>query len=1405
MKVPKQSIFFYGLLITVFVQAVFAQTTITVNASTAINTIPKELFGQNMSVYDTTALSSATAYTQAVAAMGTVNMRYPGGGYADMINWNNVPCQNASFPTIAQSVAFANAGGVRLQPIVNYSGYWCNGQNTHAQAVSLAAAWVTYMNVTPGAMPTTYWEVGNEEFVSTEKGFTTDNNAGGTTYGNNFADFWTAMKAVDPNIKIGAQCQFDHQTFSQGALTAIKAKGITPDFLIAHAYPMFNSTVAAYDGAAADAQVLGQNVNDAVTFTNEMNALVTGAGYSLGIPYWMTEYRSSVPEEKAIEFVDTMWSSQFLLELARLGWKGANLWAIKNGYSTAVASDYGLLRNGSGNPDDTPANTPRPTYYMFPLLSKVFGRNMVSSSSSAVSVRSWASKDATGNLTIYMVNNDTANATTASVVLSGFTPGTAGSIWTLMSAGTTKAGGTTPAVEERWISINGTVNPSVASLPGTGNAITTGATFNVSLPAASMVLVKVPTGGSPIPTNTPTLTPTPTPTQCVVLLNGCNSAGENGTWSGANATRTFITSGYPTGALTEGTGLMKVQITTGAAYNSTIFNLAGFTPAVFTGAVQLQVDVNVDSALITGQSFHSMVLVGDSSANTIYSQNLSSDTPTLVAGQQTLTFNLNYPGTLTSVMPISTLYFIYNAQTAAIGNIYVDNIRLVNACGIATSTPTPTMTATPCSSLFNACDTLTDNGTWDGTNATRSIVTTATGAPAGMPSQGTGCMKVQVTAPSGYNTGLFNLSGFTPTDFYGTTRISMDLYTDAAMISAGYNQLLLFADSGPNGLYFQGFSSSTPNVVAGKQTLIWTIDYQVPGGGASTLTQAMPITKLSFVYNTAVTTSLGNFYVDNIQLLHDGCIPTHTPVPTATLTRTPTNTFTNTATNSPTGTPTPSPTNIATNTSTNSATNTATSTPIITSTFTFTVTNTATSTPTNSASPTPTSTITNTPTLIYTNTPTSSPTNSPTHTPASTATNTHTNTTTNTVTNSPTNTATSTITPTPTITNTPTNTSTGTLPPTNTPTTTPTRTDTNTPSNTPTNTATNTPTNTSTSTSTETATNSPTNTASNTPTNTRTNKPTDTSTGTFTSTATNSPTNTLIPTSTPTFTGTTPPTNTPIFTATYTATSTLTHTPSPTPTVPATATAVTVSVISGPSVPPNSTQLPGTTNLPVIQVLVNNPGTLPVTLTSLTLTDSGTGTPSRGIMITLYNNGTSLGTTTFSGTTAAFNGVSIVIPPGGSVTLQVNGNFSGTAPNGTYQLSLTGMAGTNGQPVNFTGVPYTGATVTIATLTPTPSSTMTSTATPNRNAAPIIYPNPVTGPTVNILLPAYTGTEDVRVEIFTTAFRRVQDTTFPNQPGEVAVSLKLTDRFGAPLANGLYYVVVIIDGHRSIAKLLITR
>ena len=76
---------------------------------------------------------------------------------------------------------------------------------------------------------------------------------------------------------------------------------------------------------------------------------------------------------------------------------------------------------------------------------------------------------------------------------------------------------------------------------------------------------------------------------------------------------------------------------------------------------------------------------------------------------------------------------------------------------------------------------------------------------------------------------------------------------------------------------------------------------------------------------------------------------------------------------------------------------------------------------------------------------------------------------------------------------------------------------------------------------------------------------------------------------------------------------------------------------------------------------------------------------------------------------------------------------------------------------------------------------------------------------VNILPPYYLGAVTVRVEVFTLAFRKVQDKTYNTLPSGTAVTLSLTGREGNPLSNGLYYVVVTVNAQRSIGKLLVIR
>ena len=601
----------------------------------------------------------------------------------------------------------------------------------------------------------------------------------------------------------------------------------------------------------------------------------------------------------------------------------------------------------------------------------------------------------------------------------------------------------------------------------------------------------------------------------------------------------------------------------------------------------------------------------------------------------------------------------------------------------------------------------------------------------------------------------------------------------------------------------------------------------------------------NLVQQTSVAVSGGSFsytlpsqsVVSFVASVSGGATPTFTSTPTKTATGTSTATPTATRSNTPTGTPTSS--------STPSPTRTATSTP----------TNTIANTPTGTA----TLTATNSPTRTATLTPTATPTNTFANTATATPTKTATSTTTPTATSTPT----STLINTPTATATKTDSSTPTLTATTTASNTPVNTLTATPSKTPTNSATQTssatPTNTLADTATRTATSTPTLTASPTPSATPTATMTSTPASTLTATPSNTPTHTpsLTPTSTATatlintatktasFTPTDTSTRTATLTATATPTLTASSTPSATPTntlmntATSTPTPVTVSASLGSGAPGNSSQLAGTSNVSVQQVVLTNPSNSAINMTSITLTVTGTGNPANITGVTLWANGTAITTTTFTGITAVYS-FTDTLPASSSVTYTVTADF-GTNAVGNYSFSVTGASGTNGEAAQFSGLPVSGATVTVSSATATPSSTasltpsatpsftptasstptstwtavftntptgtpvppsFTPTSTPSSNVV-VVYPNPVTGGSVNVVPPAYSGSQDVRVEIFTLAFRRVVDQTFKDVPSGTALSVTLKDNWGKPLADGLYYVVVTVNGKHSIAKLLV--
>ncbi|HJT24854.1 MAG TPA: T9SS type A sorting domain-containing protein, partial [bacterium] len=89
---------------------------------------------------------------------------------------------------------------------------------------------------------------------------------------------------------------------------------------------------------------------------------------------------------------------------------------------------------------------------------------------------------------------------------------------------------------------------------------------------------------------------------------------------------------------------------------------------------------------------------------------------------------------------------------------------------------------------------------------------------------------------------------------------------------------------------------------------------------------------------------------------------------------------------------------------------------------------------------------------------------------------------------------------------------------------------------------------------------------------------------------------------------------------------------------------------------------------------------------------------------------------------------------------------------------------------------------------------------------PFIYPNPAKGvEAVTLHLAPCDTDEDVRLKVFTTAFRKVLDSTIPAGTTAGNYPLELKDNWGIPLANGLYYLVINRGEGVVVKKMIVLR
>ena len=244
-------------------------------------------------------------------------------------------------------------------------------------------------------------------------------------------------------------------------------------------------------------------------------------------------------------------------------------------------------------------------------------------------------------------------------------------------------------------------------------------------------------------------------------------------------------------------------------------------------------------------------------------------------------------------------------------------------------------------------------------------------------------------------------------------------------------------------------------------------------------------------------------------------------------------------------------------------------------------------------------------------------------------------------------------------------------------------------------------------------------------------------------------------------------------------------------------------------------------------LLGNTPTPTPPTTSTSTPTATASRTPTSTPTRTPTPNITATPTDT-SGATVTFTSTPTLTPTA-TVTASFTDTFTGTltpldtaTPTSTSSPTTistsTSTASSTWSPTPTTTASWTPTSSATATMTqvntasPTATATLTSpvgvptaTSTPLAQATPLVFPNPAVGNKVNILPPPYGGTSDVRAEVFTTAFRKVVDTTFSDVAGGQAVTLELLDQRQTSLANGLYAVRVTAGGKRSFAWLIVLR
>ncbi|MGP8201842.1 MAG: hypothetical protein ACLQU4_20315 [Limisphaerales bacterium] len=570
--------------------------TVNINVAATMAAMPPQGLGVCTAVYDND-LVGPTQIAPLLKAAGITAVRYPGGSYGDIYNWQNSTCNDGGY--VASGVTFSAfmadvVTPASAQAVITVN-YGSNPQNNGGGSPSYAASWVANANVT-NHYGIKYWEIGNEVYgngyFSTNQDWEYDLHYTNQTasdrvgqaalspgaYGSNALQFISDMKAKDSTIQCGVFVNAtESNTWNNPLLEAV---GTNADFVILHWYPGTDvaTTLAASTTIVPTIKdTLSQltNVLGAATASRMRIAITeTGAGtWSTGAP------------------VSLFAADNYLT------------W-LENGI---VNVDYQILHTDMLENTETPGHA----YYgtlLCHLLASI-GDTFLEGTSSQTDLRVHATKRQDGKVGVMLVNLSPSDSMSAAVTISGPT---------ISGTGIQYLFGLT-----NFITTN-----DYPSYPASTNTVSSlGNSFTISVPAYTIMDLLIPTNTPPVLaaignqtvnsghtlslTTTATDTNLPTPTLTFSLLNAP---------SGATLTRNNNTNATfnwePLYSQANTTNSVSIKVTDG-----------GSTPLCATDTFSVIVNPNTPPVLVA--IGNPMVNVGQTVALTVTATDTNLPTPAL--------------------------------------------------------------------------------------------------------------------------------------------------------------------------------------------------------------------------------------------------------------------------------------------------------------------------------------------------------------------------------------------------------------------------------------------------------------------------------------------------------------------------------------------------------------------------------------------------------------------------------------------------------------------------------------------------------------------------------------------------------------------------------------------------------